>query len=190
MDKILWVDIEGSGLNPDIDIILEIGLRITDAEGNNLDEITSLVWTPNWRAYLVKNEIVFDMHQKSGLIDDLADLERRGAGAMAEASIGNVSKRLCDWIQERLGDQSKKMPMAGNSVHYDRMFLLEHAADLHNMWFYRNFDVSSTREQLRIANPVLFSRLPVPPKSHRPQADITDSITLWQWLLDNFLYIP
>lgn len=187
MDKIAWVDIEASGLDPYRDIILEIGLRITNLDGDNLDEVTSLVWTPGWRGHLVRNEAVFEMHRKSGLIEAMSDLERSvGPGKLIDYRIENVEMRLAQWMHDRLGEV--KLPMAGNSVHYDRSFLGVHAPNLLAKWHYRNFDVSSTREQMRILNPELFAKLKAPPKKHRPQGDIDDSVYLWKWLMENFLF--
>lgn len=185
--KIAWVDVEASGLVPFDDILLEIGLRITNLDGDTLDEVTSLVWTPNWRSYLVKNEDVFEMHTKSGLIEALSDLEQTTPrDRLRDYEIDAVEMRLAKWMYDRLGDS--KLPMAGNSVHYDRGFLQAHASNLLKRWHYRNFDVSSTREQLRLLNPDLFRKLPVPPKAHRPQGDIDNSVFLWKWLCENFLF--
>lgn len=186
--KILWVDIETTGLKAQEDLILEIGLRITNAQGDNLDEITSLVWNPNWRAQLMKMESVFDMHAKSGLVDDLEDLGRRPDHTAYSPDA--VATKLDNWLTGRLGTNLiGVLPMAGNSVHYDRSFLAEHMPNLLNWWHYRNLDISSMREACRILNYPLFQRMPQHVKAHRPQADIDESVKLWNWLADNFFWV-
>ncbi len=185
MTKILWVDIEGSGLDPVDDIILEVGLRITDLDGETLDQITTLVWQPDWRSKVVKNEFVFDMHVKSGLVDDLSDLDKYGAPAN---KVMDIEKILCTWIDQRINTAEGLWPMAGNSVHYDRGFLAHHMPSLLTRWHYRNLDVSSMREACRMLSPSLFGKMPTPTKAHRPQGDLDESIKLWRWLADNFFW--
>lgn len=187
MSKILWIDVETTGLDAESDILLEVGLRITNVDGDNLDEITSLVWTPNWRAHLVKNEAAFEMHQKSGLVEALNDFERSRPPAGLEAGrVGSVDFLLAEWVEARLGKE--KYPMAGNTTHLDRSFVARYMPKLLERFHYRNFDVSSTREQLRVLNPELFAKLEVPKKAHRPQGDIDNSVHLWKWLIENFLF--
>lgn len=189
MRKILWVDVEATGLDPQIDVILEVGLRITDWEGHELDRTTSLVWTRDWRARIAVNELVMDMHATSGLMFDLEDLDNNQSKRYLKGS-NQVSSNLVVWVQQRLGhDAHNIMPMAGNSVHYDRSFLLAHMPDLHNLWHYRNLDISSLRESCRLFNPSLFAKMPTPVNAHRPQADIDESIKLMNWLQENFMFV-
>lgn len=188
MRNILWVDVEATGLEPQHDALLEVGLRITNWEGVELDQITSLVWSMDWRACLMRNEQVFDMHEASGLVHDLEDLDRSPNKTTYGANV--VAHTLCDWVRTRLGSNTHNIfPMAGNSVHYDRSFLVHQMPELANMWHYRNLDMSSIREACRIFNPPLFSKIPPHIKAHRPQADIDESIKLMNWLQDNFLYV-
>lgn len=186
--KMLWIDTETTGLNPVDDILLEIGLRITTTDGKELDRTTSLVWTPGWRGRLMRNEYVYEMHAKSGLIDELNDLENRAHRTLYDR-VG-VERKLTHWVKERLGgDTGSYMPMTGNSISHDRGFLMFHMPELLKVWHYRNNDMSSTREQMRLVNFKLFQKLPPPPKAHRPQEDIDESINLWKFLMDNFLYV-
>jgi oligoribonuclease len=187
MSRILWVDIEGTGLDPLSDVILEIGLRITDVEGNTLDKVTSLVWNPAWKFKLDCNPVVRDMHNKSGLTEELEDLGGRPIRVSYSPEV--VAKRLAAWVTDRIQPNEGYWPMAGNSVHYDRSFLSIHMPHLLEMWHYRNLDVSSLREVCRLVNPALFAKLPTPAKTHRPQQDLDESIKLWRWMMDNFLFV-
>lgn len=182
-DLILWGDLETTGLNPVEDVVLEIGLRITDRYGEELHRTTSLVWTPDWRSRLMRDEFVFSMHDQSGLIHDLEDLSTDRLRVTRGREM--VSKNLARWVAEHT---SNKLPLAGNSVTLDRMFMLFHMPELYNSMHYRIFDMSSTREQLRIANPELFAKLPPEPKAHRPQGDIDSSIKLWKFFNREFFW--
>lgn len=184
--KILWVDIEATGLSPTKDRILEVGLRITDWQGATLDQVTSLVWNDDWRERLTGNSFVLNMHTESGLVADLDELSSDPYRVKLLPNL--VGDMLVAWCVQRLTPEEFYQPMAGNSVHYDRSFLVHWMPNLHNVWNYRNIDISSTREQCRISNPALFAKIPQQAKAHRPQQDIDASIKLWEWLLDNFLW--
>ena len=184
-DLILWGDLETTGLDPLHDVVLEVGLRVTDRHGEELHRVTELVWTPDWRSRLMRNEDVFGMHERSGLIHELEDLtgdSRRRIHHLREM----VAERLAEWVAEKVGDA--KLPLAGNSVTLDRMFMLFHMEKLYNSMHYRIFDMSSTREQLRLVNPELFAKLPPEPKAHRPQGDIDSSIKLWTFFNREFFW--
>lgn len=183
-DLILWGDFETTGLDPVTDIILEAGLRVTDSFGNELHRITSLVWTADWRSRLVRNEFVFDMHKESGLVDELENLDNHPHRQTKSREL--VSKALTAWVVEKT--HGAKLPLAGNSVSLDKFFMHFHMPELRDVMHYRIVDVSSTREQLRLCNPALFSRLPEEPKAHRPQGDIDSSIKLWRWLQREFFW--
>lgn len=182
-DLMVWGDVESTGLDPVTDIMLEVGFRITDSFGNELHRISSLVWTPDWRSRLMRNEYVFDMHQKSGLVHELEDLSSDPQRTLRSREM--VSRRMAEWIAEKT--RGHKLPLAGNSVFLDKFFFHFHMPEVRDALHYRVIDVSSTREQLRLCNPGLFARLPEEPKAHRPQGDIDSSIKLWRWLQREFL---
>jgi len=186
--KILWIDLETSGLDFVGDVILEAGLRITNLNGDTLDQTTELIYNMNWRSAIVRNDFVYDMHTKNGLIDDLNDLSLVTTRESHLPSL--VEKRLCNWIDMRLPQlgPDEVRPMAGNSVHLDRGFLAYHMPSLLTRWHYRNLDVSSMREACRMLAPTLFGKMPPPVKAHRPQGDLDESIKLWRWLQDNFFW--
>lgn len=186
MTKILWIDLETSGLDPIGDVILEAGLRITNIEGDTLDHTTELVWNMNWKSAIVRNDSVYDMHTKSGLIDDLNDLSL--VTTREDHLPSQIERRLCNWIDDRINTQDGIWPMAGNSVGFDRSFLGSYMPDLLTRWHYRNLDVSSMREACRICSPSMFFKMPAPQKAHRPQGDLDESVKLWRWLRDNFLW--
>jgi oligoribonuclease len=186
--KIVWVDLETTGLDPQRDRILEVGIRITNVSGDTLEWVTSLVWNPDWEVRLTANEVVQKMHTDSGLVVDLAELSRSGQRYMYTPTM--VGQQMLGWLMRKLGADAKGTPpMAGNSVHYDRSFLAAYMPDLLGFWHYRNLDMSSMREACRILNPTLFDQMPTPFKAHRPQGDLDESVKLWQWLSDNFFWV-
>jgi oligoribonuclease len=186
---IIWCDIETTGLDPNTDIILEVGLRVTDWYGVEIDRVTMPVLNHGWRSILARDTDVWAMHQESGLIAELTDLQN---GLLDHHFHGKsaVAAKLLYWLQkfDGLGPHRGLFPMAGNSIHFDRKFLLHHMPVVERWFSYRNLDISSIREACKIVNPSLHAKEPVNTKNHRPQGDLDASITLWQHYIDNFLH--
>ncbi len=193
--SMVWVDIETTGLDPMFELPLEIGLRVTDAEGNDLDERTlsrefsTLIWNDSWshdRLYQL-DEVVQEMHTASGLIDDMScswgmpgDPNRRSP---VDASLDIVT-----WL-ESLGLEKGTMPMCGSTINFDRGFLERHMPKLHDWFHYRNVDVSTLKNACKLLNPTLAKSIPPKRGVHRVLADIDDSIFEYQFYLDNFLHV-
>lgn len=183
MDKrLVWVDIETTGLNVENDSILEIGLMITDHFGNKIDSTSSLVGS-GWRVddFVSMPDVVKEMHSKSGLLHELI--------WTSNLSARSVEQALCNWLKESgLNDP----PMWGSSVHFDRAFLKAKMPKLEAMFSYRNGDISSIKEICRRVNPGLLDRLnELLPKRgiHRAIPDLEDSINEYIFYLNEFLQI-
>ncbi len=110
------------------------------------------------------------MHQASGLVDELV------LGTTIEAAAADASRFI-----DRSGAAGS--PMCGASVHFDRALLRRRAPSLHDVFHYRNFDVSSLRMAAELAG------LEVPERKrglHRALPDLEDSIALALACLDRF----
>jgi oligoribonuclease len=184
---IIWGDLETTGLNPNADMILEVGFRATDWYGVEIDRITLPILNHGWRSVLTRDPAVWAMHQESGLIEDLNKLQN---GVLDHHFHGKsaVAGKLLVWLKqfEGQGPHQGKFPLAGNSVHFDRKFMFQHMPVVDNWFSYRNLDISAIREACKIVNPALHSREPSPTKNHRPQGDLDASIILWQHYIENF----
>lgn len=178
-DRLLWLDLETTGLNPDQDVILEVGAIISDWYGSPLSVFHSLVESPGWREKLVANPVAEQMHIESGLIDAFA-------GWSAARCTETVDSDIIDWLTGE--DYPSGMPICGNSVHFDKAFAARYMPRLTEFVGYRVIDISSTIEQMRVLNIGLFNKMPNLPKAHRALGDINRSITIWRWLTDNFLF--
>lgn len=193
--RIVWVDIETTGLSHLTDVIVEVGIRITDADLKTIDEYDVTVWDSpyydrKFEELITRAEagetgpnIVLDMHNKSRLWDSA-----RGEGLTpADAEQGVI-----DFLEGH-GVPAEKLPMAGSSVHFDRMMITEQMPALAKCFGHRNIDVSSIKELCKILNPELYSKLDKygPPKSekHRALDDLTDTINECAWYAENFLYV-
>lgn len=192
----VWVDLEMTGLNPVDDMILEVGFRLTDWNGDEeYARFTSLVHSPGWRERLGlgENRPAFEIHSANGLIADLESAREQvtHTGIDTIPDVRETESMVLDWLTQH--DVPHGLSLAGSSNHLDRYFLLRHMPQLANQFGYRLLDMSAIRESLRIANPPLAERYAEWREgrvdAHRVQEDIDASIDQWQWFIDNYLMI-
>ena len=69
--ELVWIDLEMTGLNPQIHKIIEIATIITDSELNIIAKGPDLVINASDDELNKMNAYVRDMHTKSGLIDEV-----------------------------------------------------------------------------------------------------------------------
>src|SRR6478752_465389 len=70
-DRLVWIDCEMTGLDLEVDELVEIAVVITDFELNVLDPGLSIVIKPDASALENMNDFVRDMHTTSGLIEEI-----------------------------------------------------------------------------------------------------------------------
>lgn len=173
--RLIWVDLEMSGLNPDGDRILEVAMVVTDqqlevvAEGpvlvvHQADEV--LDGMDSWNK---------STHARSGLVG------RVKASALNEAV---VEAQMLDFLRQYIG--SGVSPMCGNSVCQDRRFMARHMPLLQSYFHYRNLDVSTLKELAKRWKPQIMSGFQKQGK-HEALADIYESIEELKYYRANFL---
>ncbi len=166
-DNIAWVDIETTGLKAARDTILEVALIITDKELNIIEETPPVVIHQSDEVIDGMDRWCTDQHGKSGLIDDCRE---------SDLEMGEADELLSFVMTEYAGSgygMNTKMPMGGNSVHFDRSFLAYHMPKFHNEFHYRNIDVSCIFELCKRWRPELIANTYT---AHRALDDIRNSI--------------
>ena len=141
-DKLIWLDLEMTGLDAAKDAILEIAVVITKGNLEVIEIGPSLaIYQP---PYLLSgmNAWCQNQHTQSGLIDRV--LESSHTTSSAELAV-------LQFLKKHL--QAKESPMCGNSIHADRAFLHKLMPNLHEYFHYRNLDVSSFRESIERWDP-------------------------------------
>lgn len=164
-DHLVWIDCEMTGLNPDLDCLVEIAVVITDSELNVVDEGIDLVIKPRADSLAQMNDFVRDMHTTSGLINEFAD----------GLDLADAEMQVLDYIQRFIPD-AKDAPLAGNTIGTDRMFIAKYMPQVDAHLHYRNIDVSSIKELSRRWYPRVYFQLPKKTGDHRALADILESI--------------
>ena len=154
-----------TGLNPEVDCLVEVAVVITNSELEVLDSGLDVVIRPSEAGLANMNDFVRDMHTKSGLIEEFdSGLE------LAEAE-----QVILDYVKRFVPD-ARTAPLAGNSIGTDRMFLNRYMPNLDLHLHYRNIDVSSIKELSRRWYPRVYFNLPKKVGDHRALADILESI--------------
>jgi oligoribonuclease len=163
-DHLIWIDLEMTGLDPDVDSIIEIATLVTDANLQVLAEGPELAV----RHPLARLEAMDDwnrrQHTRSGLWQRVLDSPVDAAQA-EEATLAF----LAQWVP------AGKSPMCGNSICQDRRFLVRGMPALERFFHYRNLDVSTLKELARRWAPSVlegFSKA----GAHTALSDIRESV--------------
>jgi len=154
-----------TGLDLEVDELVEIAVVITDFELNVLDDGLSIVIKPDASALDNMSEFVRDMHTTSGLIEEIPK-----GKSLAEAEYEVLEYVL------KYAPGARTAPLAGNTIGTDRMFIAKFMPRLDNHLHYRNVDVSSIKELARRWFPRIYFNAPEKHGGHRALADILESI--------------
>ena len=163
-DRLVWIDCEMTGLDIEVDELVEIAIVITDFELNVLDPGFQIVIKPDDSALAHMNDFVTKMHESSGLLDEIP-----GGVSLAEAEF-----EALEYIQRFVPEG--KAPLAGNTIGTDRMFLARFMPRVDRWLHYRNVDVSSIKELSRRWYPCAYFNAPAKDGGHRALAYIFESI--------------
>lgn len=163
-DRLVWVDLEMTGLDAESCTIVEIATIVTDSELRIVAEGPNLVLHATDDVLARMHPEVVAMHTRSGLLDRIRASTITVADAEAE-TLAFV----------RAHCEPKVSPLCGNSVHKDRQFLERYMPALHGFLHYRNIDVSTVKELVRRW---YGDRVPAYQKGdkHRALDDIRESI--------------
>ncbi len=165
MDNLVWIDCEMTGLDLAADALIEVAVLVTDGELNVLGDGVDVIIKPTDEALAQMGEFVTEMHQKSGLLDELAQ------GVTLEEAEAQVLAYVRSHVPE-----ARKAPLAGNTIGTDRAFLARDMPTLEGHVHYRNVDVSSLKELAKRWYPRIYFTSPSKSGNHRALADIRESI--------------
>jgi oligoribonuclease len=166
IDRLVWMDLEMTGLDPERDVVLEIAALVTDSQLEPVGPGIDIVVHQPAEALAGMVDIVRDMHARSGLTD--AVLASTTSLAEAEAAVLALVKEHVP--------EPRTVPLCGNSIATDRTFLYRHLPDLDGWLHYRMVDVSSIKELARRWYPKAYYGAPQKAGGHRALADIRESV--------------
>lgn len=171
--KLLWVDLEMTGLDPEQDVILEVAAEITDFNFKTLGSYEAIVKQPK--------ELVVDRMQKNVWWKDYPEnrdefVRKMETGLPSE----QVEEELIALLDEHFG--SEPAVLSGNSIHNDRNFIRYWWPQLDLRLHYRMLDVSAWKVFMQGKYGVGFEKKEV----HRAFDDIQASIAELQYYLEWF----
>jgi oligoribonuclease len=169
-ENLVWIDCEMTGLNPEVDCLVEIAVVITNSELEVLDDGIDIIIKPTAEGLANMNDFVRDMHTTSGLINEFEN----------GLSLEEAEQIVLDYVK-RFVPEARTAPLAGNTIGTDRMFLNRYMPNLDNHLHYRNIDVSSIKELSRRWYPRVYFNMPKKDGGHRALADIKESIKELQY---------
>ena len=165
-DRLVWIDLEMTGLDPDTDVILEIAALVTDSDLEPVGEGIDLVVSQPAEKLETMVPVVVEMHAASGLTD---------AVKVATLTLAEAEAQVLEWLKMHV-PEPKRAPLCGNSIATDRGFLAKYMPELDAWLHYRMVDVSSIKELARRWYPKAYGGAPVKAGGHRALADITESV--------------
>jgi len=174
-NNLVWLDLEMTGLNPDVDCVIEVAMVVTDSQLNLIAEAPVMVVHQSDAVLEAMDDWNKSTHARSGLIDKVK------ASALTEAG---VEEGMLAFLAQHLPQGVS--PMCGNSICQDRRFLARHMPRLEAYFHYRNLDVSTLKELARRWKPELAKGLSKHGK-HEALADIYESIEELKYYRENFL---
>lgn len=163
-DRLIWIDLEMTGLVPERDRIIEIATVVTDADLGVIEEGPVIAVRQSEATLAAMDEWNTRTHGASGLC------ARVLASAVDEAAAERVT---LDFLARHVG--AGRSPMCGNSVCQDRRFLARWMPDLERYFHYRNLDVSTLKELARRWAPEVVAGVEKESR-HTALADVHESI--------------
>ena len=169
MDKIFWLDLEMTGLNPETDVIIEAAVIITDNNFREIDRYENVV-RQDQKCLDAMNEWNQKCHRKSGLYE----LIPQGK------SLYQVEQDMLSLIETHFAIDEKAV-IGGNCIYQDRNFIRKYMPRLDKKLCYRMLDVTAWKLFFEKEG-FVFKKA----NRHRALEDTQESIREFQHYLDCF----
>ncbi|AOY87034.1 oligoribonuclease [Marinobacter salinus] len=173
-DRLVWIDLEMTGLDPEKERIIEMATIITDSELNVVAEGPVIAVHQSNSLLDAMDEWCTNTHGASGLTKRVKESTVDEAGA---------EQQTLEFLQKHL--EPGKSPLCGNSIGQDRRFLVKYMPKLEGFFHYRNLDVSTIKELARRWRPDVLAGVKKQ-GSHLALDDIRDSINELRHYRDTF----
>jgi oligoribonuclease len=171
--KLLWVDLEMTGLDPERDIILEVAAEVTDFDFNQLGSFQALVKQPK--------EQVVELMQQNSFWEEFSETRETFISQLDNGQASEeVENQLVSLVEQHF--DGEPAVLAGNSIYNDRKFIQKYWPRLDSKLHYRMLDVSAWKVFMQGKHGVQFEK----PEVHRAHDDIQASIAELKYYLGWF----
>lgn len=171
--KLLWVDLEMTGLDAQQDVILEVAAEITDFQFKTLASYEARIKQP-------KDLVLERMQKNIWWADFPANRDDFISKLETGKSSEQVEHELIALVEQHFA--TEPAVLAGNSIHNDRNFIKQWWPQLDLKLHYRMLDVSAWKVFMQGSYGVEFEKKDV----HRAFDDIQASIAELQFYLEWF----
>jgi oligoribonuclease len=171
--KLLWIDLEMTGLDPNHDVILEVAAEVTDFSFKTLESYETRV-KQDRDTVLNRMKLNTWWQQYPENRDDFVK------NLPTAKTMSMVEHDLCALVEKHFGREPAVL--AGNSIHSDRGFIRAYWPALELKLHYRMMDVSSVKVLMQGKYGVSFEKKEI----HRAFDDIQASIAELQSYLEWF----
>ena len=163
--RLLWIDLEMTGLEPEVDVIVELAAVVTDFNLDILAELDSAVKQPaEVLRERMRSSPWFEIQSQS-YYQEIFDSSQSGQ------PLAVVEAQLVDLISKHF-PTSEMVVLAGNSIRVDRAFIDRYCPTLAKLCHYRMLDVSAWKVYFQGRWAVDYQKQ----KLHRAVGDIHESI--------------
>jgi len=176
--NLIWIDLEMTGLDPDVDFIIEIATVVTDAQLNILAEGPVLAIYQPEDVMSAMDDWNQQHHGQSGLI------ERVNSSVI---TVAMAEQQTLAFLAQWVG--ANQSPICGNSIGQDRRFLVRYMPELASFFHYRNLDVSTLKELAQRWAPELLDGFEKK-GSHKALDDVLESIEELKYYRKHFIKLP
>ena len=165
-DRLVWLDLEMTGLDVTRHVIVEIAALVTDDQLEPVDDGIDVVVHQPPDALAQMDDFVRAMHTRSGLLPEIE---------ASTVSLADAGAQALAYVRAHV-PTPETAPLCGNSIGVDRRFLDHQLPELDRYLHYRSIDVSSFKELCRRWYPAVYKKRPAKTETHRALADIIESI--------------
>ena len=174
--RLIWVDLETTGLDPISNEVLEVAVAEADLLNPfNIKFIYQAVMkfqTPIERL----DPFILNMHTKNGLLEECF-----GPNAKVLSEVDQELSQLIEWVENK----DERATLAGSSIHFDHDFIKTHMPLVNKKLSHRHYDVSAIKLFCQSMRMPKFKKA----EAHRAKNDIIESVAHAQecaeWLKQN-----
>ena len=166
--RLLWIDLEMTGLDVKKDRIIEVATIVTDFDFKEIATYESIIYQD--KAIINDmNEWAKEHHLASGLTNKIHDAPTEN----------QVKRELIKFVKKHF---KEPVILAGNSVHNDMKFIAEWWPELKPLLHYRMLDVSAFKIIMQNKYKIIYTKK----ESHSALDDIRESIAELKFYLSYF----
>lgn len=176
-ENLIWIDMEMTGLQPEVNRVIEVAAIVTDKDLNILHEGPVVAIHQSDEVLNGMDEWNTNTHTGSGLVD------RVRASTIDEAECERI---FLETFQKFV--PPGKSPMCGNTIGQDRRFMARWLPNLERYFHYRYVDVSTLKELARRWAPGTLKSVTKSTK-HQALSDIQESIDEMKYYRETIMKI-